>query len=247
MFSYSGWNAAVYVAEEVREPSRNVPLGLAIGTLTVVALYLALNTLYLRVVPHAELSGTVSVGELAAARLFGPAAATMFAVVAIVIILSSMSAMTVAGPRMCTSRWLATAFLPAAARVHPKYRTPAVAIVGQAIWSAILVLSGHVRPAPHVHRLRDHSLLGARRALVILRPAPWGRHEDVSCVGLSVGAGGVQPRQVRYRRQHDRQRAASCMRGARGDVRWRAAVLVDEAQQVGPEATNVSSLPTPRG
>jgi APA family basic amino acid/polyamine antiporter len=142
MFSYSGWNAAVYVAEEVREPSRNVPLGLAIGTLTVVALYLSLNALYLRVVPHAELSGTISVGELAAARLFGPAAATMFAIVAIIIILSSISAMTVAGPRVYFAMARDGAFLPAAARVHPRYRTPAVAIMGQAIWSAVLVLSG---------------------------------------------------------------------------------------------------------
>lgn len=142
MFSYSGWNAAVYVAEEVRNPARNVPLGLAIGTAAVVVLYLSLNALYLRVVPDIELAGAVNVGEVAAARLFGPAAATVFAVVAIIIILSSMSAMTVAGPRVYFAMARDGAFLPAAARVHPRYRTPAVAIVGQAIWSAILVLSG---------------------------------------------------------------------------------------------------------
>jgi basic amino acid/polyamine antiporter, APA family len=142
MFSYSGWNAAVYVAEEVRDPSRNVPLGLAIGTVAVVLLYLSLNALYLRVVPHAELSGTLSVGELAAARLFGPAAATVFSIVAIIIILSSMSAMTVAGPRVYFAMARDGVFLRAAARVHRTYRTPAVAIFGQAIWSAMLVLSG---------------------------------------------------------------------------------------------------------
>jgi len=142
MFSYSGWNAAVYVAEEVRNPSRNVPLGLAIGTVAVVFLYLSLNALYLRVVPHIALTGAVNVGEAAAARLFGPAAATVFAIVAIVIILSSMSAMTVAGPRVYFAMARDGAFLPAAARVHPRYHTPAVAIVGQAVWSAILVLSG---------------------------------------------------------------------------------------------------------
>ena len=54
MFSYTGWNAAVYVAEEVRNPTRNVPLALALGTASVVVLYLALNALYLRVVPHNE-------------------------------------------------------------------------------------------------------------------------------------------------------------------------------------------------
>ncbi len=66
----------------------------------------------------------------------------MFAVVAIIIILSSISAMTVAGPRVYFAMARDGAFLPAAARVHPRYRTPAVAILGQAIWSAVLVLSG---------------------------------------------------------------------------------------------------------
>ena len=59
MFSYSGWNAAVYVAEEIRDPVRNVPRALAIGTGAIVALYLALNALYLRVVPLEQFSGSV--------------------------------------------------------------------------------------------------------------------------------------------------------------------------------------------
>jgi APA family basic amino acid/polyamine antiporter len=142
MFSYAGWNAAVYVAEEIREPAKNVPRALALGTLSVVTLYLALNTLYLRVVPREQLVGAIGVGELAAARLFGSAAASMFAAMAIVIILSSLSAMTLAGPRIYFAMARDDAFIPAAARVHPRYRTPAVAILAQAAWSAILVLSG---------------------------------------------------------------------------------------------------------
>jgi APA family basic amino acid/polyamine antiporter len=142
MFSYAGWNAAVYVAEEIREPAKNVPRALALGTISVVTLYLALNTLYLRVVPRQELVAAIGVGELAAGRLFGSAAASMFAAMAIVIILSSLSAMTLAGPRIYFAMARDGAFIPAAARVHPRYRTPAIAILGQAAWSAILVLSG---------------------------------------------------------------------------------------------------------
>ncbi len=142
MFSYTGWNAAVYVAEEVRNPTRNVPLALAIGTASVITLYMALNALYLRVVPREELVGAIGVGELAAGRLFGSAAAAMFAAVAILIILSSLSAWTLAGPRVYFAMARDGVFLPAAARVHPEYRTPAVAILAQTIWSALLVLSG---------------------------------------------------------------------------------------------------------
>ena len=142
MFSYTGWNAAVYVAEEVRNPTRNVPLALALGTSCVVALYLALNALYLRVVPREELVGAIGVGELAASRLFGSAAGAMFAALAVVIILSSLSAWTLAGPRIYFAMARDGVFLSAAARVHPQYRTPAIAIFAQTVWSALLVLSG---------------------------------------------------------------------------------------------------------
>ena len=142
MFSYSGWNAAVYVAEEIKQPVKNVPRALMIGTLGTVALYLALNALYLRVVPQEQFVGKVAVGEVAAERLFGSAAAVLFAVVAVVIILSSLSAMTTAGPRVYFAMARDGAFVPAAARVHPRYRTPAIAIIAQAIWSSLLVLSG---------------------------------------------------------------------------------------------------------
>jgi basic amino acid/polyamine antiporter, APA family len=142
MFSYSGWNAAVYVAEEIKQPVKNVPRALMIGTLGTVALYLALNALYLRVVPQHQFVGKVAVGEVAAEHLFGSAAGVLFAVLAVVIILSSLSAMTTAGPRVYFAMARDGAFVPAAARVHPRYRTPAIAIIAQAIWSSLLVLSG---------------------------------------------------------------------------------------------------------
>jgi basic amino acid/polyamine antiporter, APA family len=125
MFSYSGWNAAVYIAEEVREPSRNVPLGLAIGTIVVVTLYVSLNALYV----------------LSPARV-GVSTASSFSAVAIVIMLSSVSAMTLAGPRVYFAMARDGAFFPAAAHVHVRYRTPAIAITAQAAWSSLLVLSG---------------------------------------------------------------------------------------------------------
>jgi basic amino acid/polyamine antiporter, APA family len=120
MFSYSGWNAAVYVAEEVRQPVKNVPRALLIGTIGTVALYLALNALYLHVVPQEQFGPTV--GEVAAERLFGSAAGVLFAVVAVVILLSSLSAMTTAGPRVYFAMARDGAFVPAAARIHDSER-----------------------------------------------------------------------------------------------------------------------------
>lgn len=142
MFSYSGWNAAAYVAEEVREPGRSVPRALAWGTAAVIAIYLGLNALYLYALPVGELSGRINAADAAAERLLGPAAAGWLAALAVLIILSSLSAMTLAGPRIYYAMARDKVFLPAAARVHPRFGTPAVAIAAQTAWSCLLVLSG---------------------------------------------------------------------------------------------------------
>jgi APA family basic amino acid/polyamine antiporter len=142
MFSYSGWNAAAYVAEEVRDPTRSVPRALGWGTAAVIAIYLALNALYLYALPVNELSGRINAADAAADRLLGPAAARSLTVLAAVIILSSLSAMTFAGPRIYYAMARDGLFFPAAERIHPRFGTPAVAIVSQTVWSCLLVLSG---------------------------------------------------------------------------------------------------------
>lgn len=142
MFTYSGWNAAAYVAEEIRDPGRNVPRALALGTGAVVVLYLLLNTLYLYVVPVGELAKIGgSMLDFIADRLLGSTAGDIMAVVSIVSLLASISAMTFAGPRVYFAMARDGVFFRRAAHVHPRYRTPAVAIVAQAAWSSFLVLS----------------------------------------------------------------------------------------------------------
>lgn len=143
MFTYSGWNAAVYVAEEVRDPGRNVPLALGLGTATVIVIYVALNALYLHVLSAPQLAALPGrlldvVGE----RLFGVAAANAIGIFTIVSLSASISAMTLAGPRVYYAMAKDGLFLPSAARIHPRFRTPAAAIIAQAIWSTVLVLCG---------------------------------------------------------------------------------------------------------
>jgi basic amino acid/polyamine antiporter, APA family len=144
MFSYSGWNAAAYVAEEVRNPSRNVPLALALGTLAVIVLYAGLNALYVFALPIDQLAALPGARLLdtAAERLFGPAVGDLLALFAIVSLAASVSAMVIAGPRVYFAMARDGMFVRAAARVHPRFHTPAAAIIAQGVWSGVLVLSG---------------------------------------------------------------------------------------------------------
>ncbi|HXD19245.1 MAG TPA: amino acid permease [Vicinamibacterales bacterium] len=142
MFTYSGWNAAAYVAEEIREPGRNVPRALALGTLAVVVIYLLLNALYLYVIPVGALAAIDrSVLDVIADRLLGSSAGNVMGVVSIVSLAASISAMTLAGPRVYYAMARDGLFFRRVARVHPRYATPASAIAAQAIWSSILVLT----------------------------------------------------------------------------------------------------------
>jgi APA family basic amino acid/polyamine antiporter len=151
MFTYSGWNAAAYVAEEIRDPGRNVPLALGLGTVAVVAIYLALNALYLHALPIAELAhindpspdGHVrTLIDTVAERLFNFGAGDVIAVFTIVSIAASVSAMVIAGPRVYFAMARDGLFMRPAGRVHPRYRAPTSAILAQAIWSGVLVLCG---------------------------------------------------------------------------------------------------------
>jgi APA family basic amino acid/polyamine antiporter len=147
MFSYSGWNAAAYVAEEVRDPGRNVPRALALGTAVVIVLYIGVNALYLYALPIQEIAslnaqGQIAIADAAARRLLGAPAATLLGAMTIVILLGSLSAMILAGPRVYYAMAQDGTFFKSAARVHPRYRTPATAILAQAGWSCVLVLSG---------------------------------------------------------------------------------------------------------
>ena len=142
MFTYAGWNAASYVAEEIRDPGRNAPRAFALGTGAVIALYLLLNALYLFVLPVAELAKVRgSVLDVIADRLLGATAGNIMGLVSIVSLLASISAMTFAGPRVYFAMARDGLFFRSAASVHGRYRTPAVSIVAQSIWSALLVLS----------------------------------------------------------------------------------------------------------
>jgi APA family basic amino acid/polyamine antiporter len=144
MFTYSGWNAASYMAEEIRDPGRNVPRALLMGTVGVIAIYLLMNVLYLYVIPIGELAtlGGKSVLDVVGDRLLGERAGNIMAIVAILSLAAGINAWTFAGPRVYFAMARDNAFFKSAARVHPKYKTPAASIAAQAGLAIVLILTG---------------------------------------------------------------------------------------------------------
>jgi APA family basic amino acid/polyamine antiporter len=124
-FSYSGWNAAVYIAGEIRDPERNLPRALLLGTATVTLLYLGLNAVFVFSAPVDQLSGKADVGRIAAAALGGPRLAQAISALVALALVSSVSSMMVAGPRVYAQmardgylpRWMAAASGPPRASI----------------------------------------------------------------------------------------------------------------------------------
>jgi APA family basic amino acid/polyamine antiporter len=143
MFTYSGWNAAAYMAEEVRDPGRNLPLALAMGTAAIVFIYLLINALYLYVIPINELITVQgSLLDRVADRLLGANAGNIMGFVSLVTLAGTINGNTFVGPRVYFAMARDGLFIPAAAHVHPTYKTPSRAVIAQGIWTTILILTG---------------------------------------------------------------------------------------------------------
>ena len=141
MFTYSGWNAAAYVAGELRDPPRTVPRSLLGGTGIVIALYLALNLLYVDVLGVAGIAGAEATGDRVVETLWAATGTRLFTPLILLVLASSVSAMVLTGPRvyyaMATDRCLPPAFARLTESGVPRF-----SIVVQAAWSAVLVLTG---------------------------------------------------------------------------------------------------------
>lgn len=141
MVGYSGWNAATYVAEELKQPERTLPAALAIGTGLVTALYVGLNMVYIYSTPVQALKGVVAVGKVSAENLFGPQFAVVFSVLMAISIMPTVNAMVTIGPRVYYAMAKNGAFLKAAAEVHPRWHTPVFAILSQGACAILMTLT----------------------------------------------------------------------------------------------------------
>ncbi len=142
MFAYSGWNASAYIGSEVKNPSKNLPRSLIMGTGIVILLYFCLNLIYVYASSPTDMEGVISIAGLAAGNLFGQSFEKILSIMISFALFSSLSAYIILGPRVYYSMARDKYFFRFAADVHKKFGVPAKSIVLQGAIAAVMVLFG---------------------------------------------------------------------------------------------------------
>lgn len=142
IFTYSGWFASAYIGSEIRNPQRNLPLSLILGTFAVIVLYTLINIMYLYALPITKLENTVNVAQASLASLFSPTVAGLVSIPIILAIAASINANILTGARVCYAMADDDTFWPGFSNLHALYNTPYLAIIFQSAIAALLILFG---------------------------------------------------------------------------------------------------------
>lgn len=145
LFAFGGWHMVTYAAEETVEPERTIPRALVLGLTVVVVCYIALNAVYLYVLPLDAVIASTRVAADTADAVLGSGGAGAMSALVVFSTIGALGGLILAGPRVYWSmaedgllfRWVGS--------VHPRFRTPARAIALQAVWSCVLVATGTYR------------------------------------------------------------------------------------------------------
>lgn len=141
-WAYDGWVYITWVAGEVKEPRRNVPLAMVFGVLAVGAIYLAMNLTYVYALPMSEIAKYETIAHAAATALFSPGAANWLSAMIAISCFSAAAACTLSGSRVYLAMAQDGVFFKRMAVIHPRWRTPAFSLIGQGVWAALLTMSG---------------------------------------------------------------------------------------------------------
>lgn len=141
-WAYDGWVYITWVAGEVRDPRRNVPRAMILGLVVVAVVYIAMNMTYVYAMPLTEVARHETIAAAAAGALFSPRAANWFSAVIALSCFGAMASCTLSGARVYYAMARDGVFFQRMAEVHPKWRTPALSLIGQALWAGLLTVSG---------------------------------------------------------------------------------------------------------
>jgi APA family basic amino acid/polyamine antiporter len=141
-WAYDGWVYIGWVAGEIKNPRRNVPLALVLGVTIVGVIYMSMNVAYLYALPITEIAKHETIAHAAATTLFSPTAAVWLSALIAISCFGALACAILSAARVYYAMALDGLFFRRMAEVHPKWRTPAFALMGQAVWAGILTLSG---------------------------------------------------------------------------------------------------------
>jgi len=141
-WAYDGWVYITWVAGEVKEPRRNVPIAMMLGVLIVGGIYMAMNMTYVYALPLAEVAKHETIAHAAAVALFSPAAAMWLSAMIAVSCFGALACAVLSSARVYYAMAVDGVFFRRMAVIHPKWHTPAFALIGQGVWAGVLTVSG---------------------------------------------------------------------------------------------------------
>jgi len=145
LFAYGGWHMVTYTAEETVDPTRTIPRSLLIGIIVVTLCYIGLNVVYLMVLPVRSVMTSTRVAADTFETLIGPGAAGVISALVMFSSFGALNGIVMVGPRVYYQMAQDGLWFKFAGHLHPRFQTPDRAIIVQAIWSSVLVMTGSYR------------------------------------------------------------------------------------------------------
>jgi APA family basic amino acid/polyamine antiporter len=142
LWAYEGWQFVTYCAGEVTDAKRNLPLGLVIGTAALIGIYLLANIGYLAALGGAGVANSDRLAATAVSTIVSPAWAKLVAIMILVSIFSAANGIMLTSPRVYYAMARDRLFFQRLAEVHPRFQTPAFAVIAGAVWASLLALTG---------------------------------------------------------------------------------------------------------
>jgi APA family basic amino acid/polyamine antiporter len=141
LFTYGGWQNIGFIAGELKNPQRNLPLSMVVGVTAVIVIYMLVNLVFVNVLGVPNMAASRLVASDAMEGLWGSAGGSFVSLLIMVSSFGITNAIIMVSPRVYYAMAKDGLFIPQLARVHPRYKTPHVALVFQAIWASVIVLA----------------------------------------------------------------------------------------------------------
>ncbi len=142
LWSYDGWNSLTYLAGEVKEPQRNIPKALVLGTLVIIVIYVATNLAYLYILPINEMATSKLVAADVMNRIFSGYGGAVISLAVMISTFGTVNATSMTTARVFFAMAKDKLFFQGMGTVHPQYKTPTTSLVVQCTWASILTLTG---------------------------------------------------------------------------------------------------------